>query len=346
MSRPSQPHEGDIAQAEALNSVQGMTNGYWVTQIVYVAAKLGIADLLKEGPQGIEALANSTKTHAPSLYRLMRALGSLGLFRENEVGEYETTALGRCLVSGSPGAVRARAILNGEAWYTAWGGLLQSVRTGDTAFDHLFEMQFFEYLSGNREVAAVFDEAMAASAEVTARAVARAYNFSKSKTIVDVGGGTGAFLAGILQVTPQARGVLFDRPNVVAAAGALLTNAGVADRCDVIAGDFFEEVAAGGDVYILSWIIHDWDDDRSVTILKNCRRAMASDARLLMIEQVIPDGNEPSLSKLYDLHMLVLTGGRERCGDEYRSLLAEADLQLTRIMPTDVSRCIIEALPR
>ncbi|MBA2448838.1 MAG: methyltransferase [Chloroflexi bacterium] len=344
MSRPSEPQGGDVAQAQA--ALQQMSNGYWATQIIYVAAKLGIADLLKDGPRGIHALAESTETHAPSLYRLMRALAGLGVFRENEAGEYETTALGRCLASGSPGALRARTILNGEDWYTGWGGLLHSVRTGETAFDHIAGRSFFEHLAANAEAAAVFNEAMASSTEGAARAVADAYDLSQSKTIVDVGGGTGAFLAGILQANPWARGVLFDRPNVVAAAGGLLTRAGVADRCDVVAGDFFEAVPGGGDVYILSWIIHDWDDDRGVTILKNCRRAMADNARLLVIEQVIPPGNQPSLGKLYDLHMLVLSGGRERREDEYRALLAAADLQLARIIPTDVPRSVIEALPR
>jgi hypothetical protein len=344
MSQASEPQGRDVAQAQA--ALQQMTNGYWATQIVYVAAKLGIADVLKDGPRSIQMLAQATETHAPSLYRLMRALAGLGVFRENENGEYEATALGRCLASGSPGALRARAILNGEEWYAGWGGLLQSVRTGETAFDRIVGMSFFEHLAANADTAVVFNEAMASSTESAARAVADAYDFSRFETIVDVGGGTGAFLAGILQANPRARGILFDRPNVVGGARKLLSSAGVADRCEVVAGDFFETVPGGGDVYILSWIIHDWDDDRGIAILKNCRRAMADDARLLVIEQVIPPGNQPSLSKFYDLHMLVLSGGRERREDEYRALLAAADLQLARIIPTEVPRSVIEALPR
>jgi hypothetical protein len=188
---------------------------------------------------------------------------------------------------------------------------------------------------------------MASATEGAARAVATAYDFSQAKGIVDVGGGTGAFLAGILQANPHARGILFDQPSVVADAGGLLTSAGVADRCEVLGGDFFEAVPSGGDVYILSWIIHDWDDQRSVAILQNCRRAMGDAARLLVLEQVIPAGNEPSLSKLYDLHMLTLSpSGRERREDEYRALLAAADLRLSRIIPTGVPRSVIEALPQ
>lgn len=176
--------------------------------------------------------------------------------------------------------------------------------------------------------------------------MADAYDFSRCRAIVDVGGGTGAFLAGILKANPQARGVLFDRPSVITAAGSLLARAGVADRCDVVGGDFFEDVPGGGDLYILSWIIHDWDHDRSVAILKNCRQVMPNDGRLLVIEQVVPPGNQPSLSKLYDLHMLALIGGRERREDEYRALLAAADLDLTRIIPTAVPRSLMEASPR
>jgi hypothetical protein len=344
MSQASESRGGDVAQARA--AMERMTNGYWSTQIVYVAAKLGIADLLEEGPRGLEALAQATQTHAPSLHRLLRALAGLGVFVENQDGTYETTALGRCLVSGSPGALRARAILNGEDWYTGWGGLLHSVRTGETAFDHLYGMHWFEHMAAKPAVAAVFNEAMGSATQGAARAVAAAYDFSGCGAIVDVGGGTGAFLAEILKANPGARGVLFDRPHILAAAGSTLAAADVADRCDVVGGDFFAEVPAGGDAYILSWIIHDWDDERCVALLRNCRRAMGDGARLLVLEQVIPPGNEPSLSKLYDLHMLALSGGRERREDEYRALLAASDFDLVRVIPTEVPRSIIEASTR
>jgi hypothetical protein len=340
----SHPHDEDLTRAQAI--LQQMTNGYWTTQIIYVAAKLGIADLLSHGPQAVDLLARATKTHAPTLSRLMRALGSLGLFRENERHQYELTTLGRCLVSGSPGALRARAMLNGEEWYQAWGGLLDCVRTGESPFEVRFGTPFFEYIASRADTAAMFNEAMASSTQGAAAAVVKAYDFTGCRTIVDVGGGTGAFLGAILRANVQARGILYDQPHVAAAARGALARTSIAERCEVVGGDFLEAVPGDGDVYILSWIIHDWDDERSIAILRNCRRAMTHDARLLLIEQVVPAGNEPSLSKLYDVHMRVLySGGRERTLDEYRSLLAAADLRQTRTISTEVPRSVIEAVP-
>ena len=330
----------------AQSALAQMTNGYWTTQVIYVAAKLKIADLLCEGPRNIQALAASTRTHAPTLYRLMRALCGLGVFVENADGGYEATALGRCLVTGSAGGLRARAILNGEQWYQTWGGLLHSVHTGGAAFDQVMGLPFVEHLAANSETETGFNEAMASSTQSMARAVAQAYDFSRCDTIVDIGGGTGAFLAGILHANPGMRGVVFDRPSVAEAAQGFLAGEGLAHRCEVAGGDFFEQVPPGGDLYLLSWVLHDWDDDASTTILRNCRRVMTPQARLLVIEQIVPPGNEASLSKLYDLHMLVLSGGRERREDEYRHLLEAADLQLPTTIATSAPRTIIEAQPR
>jgi O-methyltransferase/methyltransferase family protein len=231
MSQSREPHPEFVVQAEAQAALQQMTDGYWVTQIIYVAARLGIADLLNDRPRAIDVLAKSTGTHEPSLHRLMRALAGLGVFKQTENGEYENTALGSCLVTGSPGALRTRAILSGEEWYKGWGRLLESVQTGETAFNRVFGQPIFEYLAANAEVAAFFNELMASSTEAAARAVSAAYDFSWANVLVDVGGGTGAFLAMILEANPHARGVLFDRQDVAAAAGALMASRGVADRC-------------------------------------------------------------------------------------------------------------------
>jgi hypothetical protein len=322
-----------------------MISGYWATQIIYVAAKLGIFDLLEAGPRSSEQLAGATETHPPSLYRLLRTLAGLEMVREIEPGEFETTVLGQCLVTGGPGALRARATLSGEVWYEVWGQLLYSVRTGQTAIDHLKGMTGFEWYAANPASGALFNEAMASSTDAVAKAVASTYDFSGCRTIIDVGGGTGTLLAEILRAYDLAQGALFDRSAVVQASSTVLTAAGVADRCRVIAGDFFETVPEGGDAYMLSWIIHDWDDDRCLAILKNCRQAMGPHSKLLVIEQVVPEGNEPSLSKLYDLHMMVLHGGRERTEPEFRDLLGKADFTLSRIIATTAPRSIIEALP-
>jgi hypothetical protein len=340
-----EPPESDAATVEAQAALDQMLNGYWITQIIHVAAELGIADLLAERPQSVDALAVATDSHAPSLYRFMRALAGVGLVRQNDEGLFTTTALGRCLVTGSQGALRGRAILCGGDWYAAWGELLRSVQTGETAFDHVMGMAFFDYLAANPASGAIFNETMARSSERAAKAVVDAYDFGRFRRVVDVGAGTGVLLAAVLRANQQAQGVLFDKAEVVAGAPEVLSAAGVADRCEVLTGDFFATAPRGGDAYVLSMIIHDWDDDQSVTILGVCREAMANDARLLLIEQIVPPGNEPSLSKLYDLHMLVLLGGRERTEEEYRRLLAKAGFQLTRVVHTEVPRCVIEALP-
>src|SRR5262249_50385405 len=220
MSQSGGRHPGHAVQAEAQAALQQMTNGYWITQIIHVAARLGIADLLDDRPRAIGMLAKSTGTHEPSLHRLMRALTGLGVFKQAENGEYQNTALGCCLVTGSPGALRARAILSGEEWYQGWGRLLETVQTGQTAFDRVFGQPFFEYLTANAEAAAGFNEAMASTTEAAARAVSAAYDFSWANVLVDVGGGTGAFLSTILEANPQTRGVLFDRQETAAAAAA------------------------------------------------------------------------------------------------------------------------------
>ncbi len=321
-----------------------MLTGYWITQVIYVAAKLGIADLLERGPRTSDELAMSTGTHAPSLYRLLRALANLEVLEEDETGYFRLTPIGQYLVSSTPGSQRARAIMSGEEMYRAWGDLLYSVQTGETAFDHVFGVPFFQYLAQNDAAATIFNQIMAGSQ--AAAAIIAAYDFSWAKTIVDVGGGDGTLIASILNAYPQTRGILLDTPQVAESARTRLVEASLAERCDVVAGDFFEAVPSGGDVYLLSWIIHDWDDERSIAILKNCHRAMGPDGRLLLLEQVVPGPNEPSMSKLYDLHMLVLAsgGGRERTEAQYRTLLNTAGFRLTTIIPTQLPRSLIEGV--
>ncbi|SIO58072.1 hydroxyneurosporene-O-methyltransferase [Singulisphaera sp. GP187] len=321
-------------------------NGFWTSRAVYVAAKLGLADFVQEGPKSADELAAATGTHAPSLYRVLRALASTGIFLEDEQGRFAATPLSDVLRSGVPGSLRASAISElGEDHYDAWRNVLQSVKTGEIAFDHHFGMPVWEYYAQNQEVAQVFNESMSGLTRSIEAAVVRSCDFSHGRTVVDVGGGHGTFLAAILKANPTAKGILFDAPRVVAEGqNGLLSAEGLGGRIEAVGGDFFASVPGGGDIYTLKWIIHDWDDAKSVAILKNCHRAMARGGRLLLVESVIPPRNEPSLGKFMDLNMLVMTGGRERTADEFRDLLAAAGFRLARIIATPSPVSVIEAL--
>ncbi|AGA27750.1 methyltransferase [Singulisphaera acidiphila] len=320
-------------------------NGFWTSRAVYVAAKLGLADLVQEGPKTADELATVTDTHAPSLYRVLRALASVGIFVEDEHGRFASTPLGDILRSGVPGSLRSSAISElGEDHYDAWRDVLQSVKTGEIAFDHHFGMPVWQYYAQNPEVAKVFNESMSGLTRSIEDAVVRSCDFSNDRTVVDVGGGHGTFLAAILKANPTAKGVLFDVPRVVEAGQNGLRAEGLDGRIEAVGGDFFKAVPTGGDIYTLKWIIHDWDDAQSVAILKNCHRAMARGGRLLLVEAVIPPRNEPSFGKFMDLNMLVMTGGRERTAEEFRVLLAAAGFRLARVIATPSPVSVIEAL--
>ncbi|MBI3300999.1 MAG: methyltransferase [Deltaproteobacteria bacterium] len=315
-----------------------MMTGYWGSQAIYVAAKLGLADLLKDGPKSGAELAQATRTHAPSLTRLLRALASIGVLAESEDGRFELTPLGACLQSGVPGSVRAAAIMFGETLYRAWSGLLQSVQTGETAFGHVFGTPIYQYFAQHPEAAAVFNEAMIEMTTQVAAAVVAAYDFSRFGKLVDVGGGYGTLVAAILQATPTLSGVVLDRPQVAEGARKYIEAAGLAGRCAVVGGDFFESVPSGGDAYVLKSIIHAWDDDRSIRILTNCYRVMAGEGPLLLVERVLPARTSHSSAAqavtLNDLNMLVTSGGHERTEAEFRALFTAAGFTLTRIIAT------------
>jgi hypothetical protein len=341
MNEHNQTSSADIPPPVAL--VQMLT-GYWVSQALYVAAKLGIADLLKDGPKSSDELAKATGTHVRSLYRLLRALASVGVFVESEDGRFSLTPLAEYLQTGVPGSLRAFAIMQSELQYRVYGEVLHSVKTGGTAFNHTFGQELFPYLIQHPAAAAVFDEAMTGYTTQVSTAIVAAYDFSQFGTIVDVGGGHGTLLTAILRANSALRGVLFDLPHVAEGAQKRLAAAGLAERCEVVAGDFFASVSNGGDVYLLKWIIHDWDEERSVAILKNCHRAMAEHSKLLLVEAVIPSGNTPFFHKFMDLTMLVIAGGRERTEAEYHALLAAAGFRLTQLIPTRSEMSVIEAV--
>ncbi|MGI8915131.1 MAG: methyltransferase [Chloroflexota bacterium] len=318
-----------------------MMTGYWVSQSVYVAAKLGIADLVADGAKTSEELAQSTGAHAPSLYRLLRGLAGVGVFTDIGDGRFALTPLATLLRIDLPGSMRALAITYCEEQYRAWGDLLHSVQTGETAFNHAFGTGFFEYVAQHPRSSAVFNDAMTSWSTQVAAAVVAASDFSGISRIVDVGGGHGTIIAAILQAQPAMRGVLFDLPHVVGGAKERLEAAGIADRCETVGGDFFEAVPSGGDAYVLAQILHDWDDARCMAILKQCHRAMTEQAKLLVVELVLPPGNDQFFGKLLDLHMLVMAGGRERTADEYRLLFASAGFRLTSAVPTQAGASVI-----
>jgi ubiquinone/menaquinone biosynthesis C-methylase UbiE len=326
--------------------MNGLITGYWTTQAVYVAAKLGVADRLVSGPRTADDLAQEVNVHGPSLYRLLRALASLGLFAADETGRFRLTPLGESLRSDVPGSQRALAIMSGEEHYHAWGSLLYSVQTGKTAFDKLYGMPVFEFLSRNEEQAKVFDAAMVGIHGRETAAMIDAYDFSGVTVLADIGGGNGSLLISVLKKHPTMRGILYDLPGVVGRAKANFQTAGVADRCQAIGGDFFASVPAGADAYLMRHIIHDWDDERATTILRNVHRVLPANGRLLVIEGIIPSGNDPSFGKLLDLTMLVIPGGKERTEEEYRDLFSGAGFDLTRIVPTSAEVSVIEGRKR
>lgn len=322
-----------------------MTSGYWISQSIYAAAKLGIPDLLKDGPKSCEELASSTGTNARSLYRLMRALAQVGIFAEKEEGYFTLTRLSACIQSDVPGSVRAMAITLGEEHYKAWGNILHSMRTGTSAFEHEYGMPVFQYYAQNPESGKIFNEAMTSGSAAEKDEVIKSYDFSQFGKLVDIGGGQGSFIAAILNANPTLQGVLFDLPSVVESAPDEIKAEGVTDRCEIVGGSFYESVPSGADAYILKHVLHDWNDETSLTILKNCHRAMKENGKLLVVEQVVPPGNEPALAKFLDVNMMMLfTGGCERTEAEYRTLFEAAGFQLTKIVPTQTPVSVIEAI--
>jgi SAM-dependent methyltransferase len=307
---------------------------------------LGLADHLTTEPKSAVELAATTHTHAPSLHRLMRTLAGLGILTERDAQRFALTPLGEALKTGAPGSARATLIaFCGPAFWHSWEEILYSLETGQTGFEKAWGMPIFEYLAQHPDEASYFSEAMVGFHGAEPPAVAKAYDFSAIKTVVDVGGATGNMLAAILSQYPATRGILFDRPHVVGDAPALLKARGVEDRVTIEPGDFFERVPAGGDAYLLSHIIHDWNEAQCLTILGHCRRVMKPDGRLLIVETVLPTGDTPHQGKLQDMVMLVIPGGQERTEDEYATLLGKASLRLSRVVPTDSVVSVVEALP-
>jgi hypothetical protein len=323
-----------------------MATGAWVSQTVYVAAKLGIADVLSEGPKSCDEIAAATHTPSPSLSRLLRALRSLKLVGTVEGGKFEVTALGRPLQAGTPGSLRALVLTLGEIHYEAWGALLHSVKTGAPAFPSVFGARLFDYLDVDQDAGATFHGAMSDVSALVSQAVVLAYEFSGIELLADIGGGCGQFLMTILQSYPGMRGVLLDTPAVIAEASTRLASHPCRQRCALRAGNLLEAVPEGASAYLMSGVLHDWDDDRAVRILDHCRRAMAPNGKVLVVEMMLPSGDAPRLAALLDLNMLVMNGGRERTADDFRHLFDAAGLQVTRLIPTLAPQWVIEGTSR
>ena len=315
-----------------------MGMGFWVSRILYAAAKLSLADRLAEGPKSAAELAGQTNTDAAALYRLMRTLASLGLLTED--------ASHRFIKTGAPGSARAAILaLAGDLWYQGWQHILYCLETGKTGMHKAFGISQFEYFSQNPEVASYFNEAMIGWHGEEPPAVATAYDFSIFDTVVDVGGGTGNLLAAVLHHHPGVRGVLAELPHVLGEAQATIESRGLRDRCRLEPVDFSKSVPPGGDAYVLSHVIHDWTDDQCASILNNCRTAMKPTGRVLIVETVMPPGDTPDPIKLLDIAMLVMPGGQERTEEEYGALLRRAGFRLARVVPTHSPVSVVEGIP-
>ena len=328
------------------SAVMHIIAGYWLSRTVYLAAKLKLADAVGANGATLPDIAAKTGTRPAELARLMRALASHGFFKREADGRFVQTPLSETLRTGTPGSMRGLAEAElGHDHYASWGDAESCLRQGGTAFGRIYNMPVWRYYAENPATEALFGEAMSNFTTIANSGILGSYTFKTTRKVVDVGGGYGQFLSSILDQQPEANGVLFDLPTLisdVAKKGAL---ARYGNRVETSGGDFFESVPVGGDLYLLKFILHDWDDDHAVKILKTVRRAIADDGKLAVVEIVLPPHNEPHIGPLVDLNMMVMTGGTERAENEYRDLLAAAGFRLDQVVGTKSPFSVIEASP-
>lgn len=318
---------------------------FLIFRAVYMVTKLGIPDLLKDGPLKSDELAEATGSHSRTLYRLLRAVSSAGVLSESQDHAFSLTPLGDVLRSDAPGSMRGLVIFSGEPFYLqVFEQFAYSIQTGKPAFDKVLGASHFDYFEQNPEIGEVFDQCMTDWSYNEAVAVANAYDFSCYQTVMDVGGGHGILLTNILKANPHIRGMLFEQPHVLEGARSRMETEGLLPRCELVAGDFFNSIPSGSDVYIMKSILHDWEDEPSIAILKSCRQAMGDSGRLLLVETIVPPPGESHYAKYMDLEMLVLLGGQERTLEEFEALFAQADLRLSRVVPTEEFHSIIETV--
>jgi hypothetical protein len=342
MEPQAQPNGQAAPPPQAI--IMQMSMGAMVTQAIFVAAKLRIADIVADGEKHIDAIAQEAEAHSPSLYRIIRTLASLGVFTETQSRMFANTPLSDVLRADIPGSMRNSMLFMGEPWhYDVYGNMLHSAQTGGTAWKATHGVEVFDWFAKNPEAGEIFNGCMSELSAGAAPAIVAAYDFSGINTLVDVAGGHGFLLSQILKANPGVKGILFDMESVIAGASEMLRAYGVDERVEKVPGDFFVEVPAA-DAYIMKHIIHDWDDERAIKIMQTIHRAMNADGKLLLSEMVIPEGNEPHPGKMLDLEMLTSPGGLERTADEYASLFERAGFRLNRIVPTQSPFSVIESV--
>lgn len=332
-----------------------LINGFQLSAAIGAVARLGVADVLAEGPASAADLAARLAVDALSLGRVLHVLAAAEVFEEMADGRFALTPLGELLRTDSPRSVRRAAIMWTDEWHwRPYGYLTEAIRSGEAGMRAAHGSSFWEYLADHPETAAAFNAVMSSASALRARALAQGYDFSKYECLVDVGGGEGSLVREVLRARPRLRAVVFDLPGVSEKARTLLTEEGLTERAEVVSGDFFREVPSGGDLYVLSWILHDWDDESAVRILKKCRSAMLADGRLLVIEMLLPSTDElrsaesthlEHMAKAMDLEMLVVVGGRERTQAEYEALLNKAGFEVARTLPLALPWSVIEGVP-
>ena len=325
-------------------AMMGLITGYWISQAVGVVATLGVADHLAKGPRACDELAREVGADPGALYRVMRLLASIGVFRQATPGSFELTALGETLRSDTPGSVRNFAVTEtAPGHWLPWGRLEESIRTGESMAHAALGMELFEWYAQSPKEAGFFNAAMGNLSALAAGELVRVFDFSTVRKVVDVGGAHGVLLASILRANPAVHGILFDLPHVIATAEESITAQGLSARCDLRSGDFFDSVPEGADLHLMKQIIHDWDDERATRLLRNSHRSLVPGGTLLLVEMVVPADNQPSPAQAMDLNMLVVLGGRERTEEEYRRLLSAAGFRLDQVIPTHSPFNVIRA---
>ena len=331
---------------DRLNLIE-MIYSYFMTQCIHVAAKFKIADILEEGPKTYQQISQEINCNPEALLRMMRFINKVGLFKEVQEGRFANNDLSKWLKSDVKGSLRPLALCHGtNLLWKSWEHFDYSIKTGKSACEYCFDMSFFEYLSKNNEISNIFDEGMSNLSLLETETICDYYDFSQFKQIVDVGGGRGQLLLEILKNHPELKGILFDQEHVLEQVNPHFKEKEMLERSSIHSGDFFEQIPMGGDAYLLKHILHDWDDDKALKILQNCRRAMKDDSKILVIELLMETDNVSSLVKMRDLSMLVLLQeGKERTEKEYRYLYRQAGFQLTQVITLPSGVSIIEGIP-